>query len=356
MKKIFLIGGGTGGHLFPAISTAHELENRGFESCVITDQRCAKYVPANLPFEVIVQDIPSIACVGLKRIFALMKMAYATLYLLRIFYRSKPSAVVGFGGYPTLPALFAAKILKIPIILHEQNSFLGKANRTFSRYAKVLALNFKDTSNLDLKSACAIVTVGNPVRYDIASKVFKKSFALDTLTILVIGGSQGASVFDDLIPEAIELLSKECSRPIRVVQQVAKNKIDALKERYNRISVDCQVQDFFQDMSEKYDLADIAICRSGASTINELIHVGLPAVLIPLPSSANDHQLYNANLLAAKGGVICLLQKNASACNLSNQLKLLLQTPGKLIQMHQNLQAIRSDGTKNLADCIIFHS
>lgn len=353
MRRIFLIGGGTGGHLFPAISIAQELENRGFATALITDIRCVKYLPDGFMQNSIILNIVSPASQGWRKLWSVFTMIMAFLRMLRVFYLEKPSMLIAFGGYPTAPALMAAKVMSIPIILHEQNSFLGKVNRQFSKYATLLALNFKDTNNLDQRARCQVAVVGNPVREEIAACSFTKNFDNNSFTILVVGGSQGASFFDQVVPNAIELLAQQTSRPIKVIQQAAKVNHQHLINYYHNINIECEVADFFRDMPTKYQTADIVICRSGASTIAELIYVGLPAILIPLPTAANDHQTYNAKLLTAKGGAIFLTQLQTDSKVLAQELIQLEKDRAKLEHMSKNLLEMQIDGTKNFTDRII---
>ena len=353
MKKVFLVGGGTGGHLFPAISIAMELEGRGFATCLITDTRCQKYLPADFKIQTIVLKLSSMGPGILKKLGSLFSIAISTFSMIRVFFSERPSLVVAFGGYPSLPVLLAAVVFSTPIILHEQNSFMGRVNKLFSSRAKLIALNFAKTFNLGKNNEDKVIVVGNPVREQIKSCNLIKDFKHHPFNILIIGGSQGAVVFDTLVPQAIKILGSLTQVPIKVIQQAAKKNHYQITQIYQELGVEFELSDFFQNMPELYGQASLAICRSGASTIAELIYLGLPSILVPLPTSAANHQVYNAKALVEPGGAVYFIQKYLTPQILADEIKRFISNTAALEEMREYLLGMRIDSAKIFTDHII---
>jgi UDP-N-acetylglucosamine--N-acetylmuramyl-(pentapeptide) pyrophosphoryl-undecaprenol N-acetylglucosamine transferase len=353
MKKVFLVGGGTGGHLFPAISIAEELTSRGVKAFLITDTRCKKYLPKNLAFPTSILTIGSIGKGFIRRLWTTITIGVAIISSIVLIYKEKPDLVIGFGGYPTFPTLKAAQIMGVKIVLHEQNCFLGKVNKLFSKEAVMVALNFMQTLNVDSDIKDKIVIVGNPVRKEIQSETFFKRYKKTTFVILVIGGSQGAQIFDELIPDAMMLLYEMSNIPIKVIQQAAKKNHQNIGTKYSYMGIEHELRDFFTDMPAKYHEADLVICRSGASTIAELIHVGQPSILIPLPSSASDHQFYNARALVQEGAAWCFLQRDLTADLLATKILSFLENPEILKDMSNNLISMKHNSSKEFVDHLV---
>jgi UDP-N-acetylglucosamine--N-acetylmuramyl-(pentapeptide) pyrophosphoryl-undecaprenol N-acetylglucosamine transferase len=353
MRKVFLVGGGTGGHLFPAISIAQELEGRGFATCLVTDVRCQRYLPTDLKIQTIVLNLASMGSGLLQKIKALFSIAISTIVMLKVFWAERPSLLVAFGGYPSLPVLIAAMVFRTPIVLHEQNCFMGKVNKLFCSRAKLIALNFAKTFNLPENSQDKTVVVGNPVREQIKLCNLIKDFAQVPFTILIVGGSQGAVVFDELVPSAIKILRTSISTPIKIVQQSAKKNHERIAQIYKELGIDYELSDFFKNMPELYGQSSLAICRSGASTIAELIYLGLPSILVPLPTSAANHQFYNAKALLEQGAAIYFIQKYLTPQILADEIKRFVLNTDALQDMRNNLLGMRVDSAKIFTDHII---
>lgn len=299
---VFVVGGGTGGHLFPAIALGEELLERSIGVNLITDTRCAQYLPKNLPFKVHIISLGSMKRGLLSKVFMLFKMLFATIKMLIVFISSRPDVVIGFGGYTSFPALFAAKLLFVPIMLHEQNCFFGKVNKLFAKTAKKIALNFAETINLPENLDHKIIITGNLVRKEITQKKIKRDFTNREFNLLVVGGSQSAKFFSSLVPEALQIVhNKTPDLKIDLVQQVSIESQNDLALIYQKICYKFELKDFFHDMPKRYMKSDLVICRSGASTIAELIYTKAPAIMIPYPFASENHQFYNAKVISEKG-------------------------------------------------------
>jgi UDP-N-acetylglucosamine--N-acetylmuramyl-(pentapeptide) pyrophosphoryl-undecaprenol N-acetylglucosamine transferase len=351
-KKIFLVGGGTGGHLFAAMGVAQELDNRGFKTYLITDSRCEKYLPPRLKMPIKVLHLGSLGTKWSQRMLTLCNIALKTLVMIKYIWQEKPSLVVGFGGYTSIPSLLAARFLGVNIVVHEQNAILGKVNSYFASYCVFVGVNFEKTFNVDKKILARIFPVGNPIRQEISSSC-KKNFQSTPFTILVIGGSQGAQIFDTLLLKAMQYLAKITTISIKIIQQAKKENQDLLYQEYNKLGFECQISEFFHDMPALYNQAHLMICRAGASTTAELINVALPSIMIPFPNSADHHQIYNAKALFAKKAAICLIQDDLTHDILAYEILHLIENPSILKQMSENLAMMKTDAAKNFADHLI---
>jgi UDP-N-acetylglucosamine--N-acetylmuramyl-(pentapeptide) pyrophosphoryl-undecaprenol N-acetylglucosamine transferase len=254
------------------------------------------------------------------------------IYLLK----NRPAAVVGFGGYPSFPPLFAAKFLFIRTVLHEQNSVQGKANRILSKLASVTASSFPGTEG---------VYVGNPVRADITPSPYP--IIQDKVNLLVTGGSQGAKRFAEVVPKALQKYADE----MRVVHQVPENLVEVVKKEYAEAGIEAEVKSFFDDMPKRLEWAHLLVARSGASTVAELAIAGRPAIFVPLAIAADDHQRINAESVVAVEGSWMILEKDFTPDSLSALLGELL--PTKLLPAAENIRSLaKPDAARALAALI----
>ena len=353
-KTIVLAAGGTGGHFFPAIALAEELAKSGHNIHLITDRRCEKYITENMPI------IPYITNLHIKMsgIFNKIKSIYqliaACAKTIILFLKLKPSIVIGFGGYPSFPAMLAASFFKIPIVIQEQNCFLGKSNRIFAKHARLIALSYKETSNVPSVFKDKIIHTGDIIRETIKKLPEKQSFNSKIFKLFIVGGSQGALIFSKLIPETIQALKKLGPEiKIRITQQVSdEHKLQTLQS-YDELGVECELQSFFHNIHDIYYNSDLVIARSGASTIAELTAIGLPAIFIPFPYSAEDHQTFNAMALVNNNASWCYNQKDITPEILAKKLYELITNRNLIQQASQNLLKRKTDGTKYLADTVL---
>jgi UDP-N-acetylglucosamine--N-acetylmuramyl-(pentapeptide) pyrophosphoryl-undecaprenol N-acetylglucosamine transferase len=333
-RHYVLAAGGTGGHLIPAFALAIELERRGHHVALITDERGAQIPgkPATLPAHVLppgrIAGLNPLGWLrGAKGVLEGRRMA------LRLFESFAPTAVVGFGGYPALPTMLAARSAKIPTILHEQNSVLGRVNRFFASRVDAIATSFAQVDRLDAKLADKVTLVGNPVRDEVLAlrEAPFPAFTGDSLLrILVTGGSQGARVLSEVVPDGLAMLPTALRSRLQVIQQCRAEDIEAVRHRYATHGIPAELATYFENMAERLAGAHLFIGRAGASTIAELTAVGRPAILIPLPIATDDHQAANTREIVAAGGARSIRQDKFTATELAKQIQAMAQHPETL--------------------------
>jgi UDP-N-acetylglucosamine--N-acetylmuramyl-(pentapeptide) pyrophosphoryl-undecaprenol N-acetylglucosamine transferase len=351
---ILLAAGGTGGHLFPAITVAEELQKSKASVHLITDRRCEKYLTPDLPITAHIIDLHIKMSGLIAKIQSATKLLLACFRAIILVRKLKPSVIVGFGGYPSVPAMMAGVLLNIPIIIHEQNCFFGKSNRLFAKFAKVIALSYKETKNIDKKFESKLIFTGDIVRSKIYNLPTKKNFNAKIFHLFVVGGSQGAKIFSELVPDAIEKLKKlNPDIEISVTQQAAKIDQANISKIYNKLKIKHELAEFFHNMPEIYSKSHLVIARSGAGTIGELTAIGLPAIFIPFPHAAQDHQYFNAKALADSGASWCYKQNEISASILADKLSELILDRKLLTATSKKLLTRKSNGCKYLVDTVL---
>lgn len=348
MKKIVLVAGGTGGHFFPAVALGEELIKRKYEVHFITDLRCEKYInhDAELIFHVIDLKRPK------NILLFLPLLSLAIFKAIKLLFSLSPSAVVGFGGYPVVASMFAAIFLRVPIVIHEQNSYLGKVNKFFANFAKKIAISYKNTKNLPVVAKNRTVVTGGIVRKNIRElKIVKKKS--EPFRIFIFGGSQGAKLFSELIPESIKaLMQKQPNLKLHITQQAALEDQVKIKNIYSNLNITYELAEFFDNMANQYKNTDLVISRAGASTIEELTYIGLPVIFIPLPSAADNHQYHNAKLLEDEKCGWCMKQDDISSEKLAEKIFELISNPKILENTSKNLLKRRKEGHKLLSNLI----
>ncbi|ESW89630.1 UDP-diphospho-muramoylpentapeptide beta-N- acetylglucosaminyltransferase [Mesorhizobium sp. LSJC268A00] len=350
---ILLAAGGTGGHLFPAEALAHELIERGWSVHLATDDRAERFA-GHFPAAAI-HPIQS-ATMGSKNPVALLgafwKIWRGVRQASAVIARIKPDAVVGFGGYPTLPPLYAATRRKLPTLIHEQNAVMGRANRALSGRVDAIAGGFlpQDESATGAKT----VTTGNPVRPPIleaAKTPYKASQGADPFRLLVFGGSQGAQFFSDAMPAAIALLPEAQRKRLVITQQARADDVARVKAGYAALGVHVEVSPFFTDMAQRMGAAHLVISRSGASTVSEIAVIGRPALLVPYPYALDHDQAANAAALAAAGGGEVHPQSSLSPERIAALIGGLMDTPERLTAMAAGAKSAgRPNAARLLAD------
>lgn len=332
---VVIAAGGTGGHFFPAEALAHALAGRGYRPVLMTDGRSAgRGSEAFAEGDRHVLPGAGIAGRGLvKGVKAVGALAAGTLAARRLLTTLDAGAIVGFGGYPCVPPILAARLgrMKLPIILHEQNAVLGRANRALSGMATALALSAEGTTRLPPK-ARAIVT-GNPVRPAIAALAetpYVPPVAEGPINLLVTGGSLGARVLSDVVPAALGDLPEALRGRLSVVQQARKEDVARVAAAYDDAGIPSEVAPFFTDMAQRLAASHLVIARAGASTTAELAVAGRPAILVPLPSAIDDHQTANAAILVRAGAAWAMPQPSFTVAALRQELAGLLADPARL--------------------------
>ncbi|WP_028641660.1 undecaprenyldiphospho-muramoylpentapeptide beta-N-acetylglucosaminyltransferase [Novosphingobium acidiphilum] len=332
-RHFVLAAGGTGGHLIPAFALAAELERRGHHVALVTDARGARIPgkPDFLPAHVLpagrLGKNPVTLIKGLRAIWQGRAMA------LRLFESFQPACVVGFGGYPALPALLAAQAVRIPTVIHEQNAVLGRVNRLLARRVNAIATAYVDVDRLDKRLADKVVQVGNPVRDDVLALRKEPFPPLDEhglLRVLVTGGSQGASILSEVVPDGLAMLPPALRHRLQVTQQCRPEDLDAVRARYAAHQIPAELGSYFEDMATRLAETHVFIGRAGASTIAELTTVGRPAILVPLPIATDDHQAANARELVRMGGARAIRQSGFTPKELAKQVQAIALNPDAL--------------------------
>lgn len=356
-KIIALAAGGSGGHLFPAESLAEKLCENNNEVFLITDKRGINNYKTNGQLSKIKRyTVPAGPLSGISKIQKLInafKLCIGIFYTVLIFIKKRPDFVVGFGGYASFPGTVAAIILKIPLILHEQNAVLGKANKILKNFAKIIAISFEKTKFTD--NAKTILT-GMPVRQAILNhqnSKYKEIKNDDDINILVIGGSQGAKILSDEVPAAIQKLPMPILEKIKITQQARPEDIEKVKDFYKKHKINANIASFFTNIDELMDNAQIIISRSGSSSCAELLTIGRPAVFIPFAKAADNHQFENAKRIEEKaaGFLIC---ENEVKEKLPPILEKLLTQSKILAKTAENAKKIsENNAAENLINLII---
>mgnify|MGYP001205302100 FL=1 len=332
-RHYVLAAGGTGGHLIPAFALAVELERRGHHVALITDERGAR-LPGK-PHSLVAHILPAGRLgknplhwpKGVEAILEGRRMA------LRLFESFQPSAVVGFGGYPAFPALWAATSAGVPSVIHEQNAVLGRVNRLLAGRVDAIATSYRDVARLKPKHLGKVHVVGNPVRDAVLAlrdQPFPAFGPDGLLRVLVTGGSQGASVLSDVVPDGLAMLPPALRGRLQVTQQCRPEDIEAVRARYASHDIPAELATYFENMAERLADAHLFIGRAGASTIAELTAVGRPAILVPLPIATDDHQAANTREICAAGGARMIRQDRFTSAELAKQIQAIAQSPDTL--------------------------
>ncbi|MGS1016757.1 undecaprenyldiphospho-muramoylpentapeptide beta-N-acetylglucosaminyltransferase [Allosphingosinicella humi] len=355
-RHYVLAAGGTGGHMVPAHALAEELILRGHHCALVTDERGAR-IPAlfdNVPVHVLPAGRLSGGPVGWlkagRSILAGRAMAS------RLYETFRPSAVIGFGGYPALPALLAAQRDGIATLIHEQNAVLGRVNRLLARKVDAIATAYPEVSRLKPAYEGKVHLVGNPVREEVLvlrDQPFPALTEDGIFRVLVTGGSQGASVLSDVVPDGLALLPEHFRRRLQVTQQCRAEDIDEVRARYASLGIPADLATYMEDLPQRLAWSHVVIARAGASTIAELTAAGRPAILVPLPSATDDHQTYNAREMAKSGGARVIAQKDFTPVELAKQMQKLGLEPKALANAAERAKVCgRPNAARDLADLV----
>jgi UDP-N-acetylglucosamine--N-acetylmuramyl-(pentapeptide) pyrophosphoryl-undecaprenol N-acetylglucosamine transferase len=355
-KHYVLAAGGTGGHMIPAHALAEELMRRGHRVALVTDDRGAR-IPGL--FEgVQVHILPAGRLGGgpagwlkaIRNIFTGRAMAS------RLYETFRPSAVIGFGGYPALPALLAANGDRIPTLIHEQNAVLGRVNRLMAGRVAAIATAYETVQRLSKRDAAKTHLVGNPVRDEVLAlrdQPYPPLSADGVFRVLVTGGSQGATILSSVVPDGLGMLPEHFRRRLQVTQQCRAEDIEPVRAKYASLGIPADLATYIEDMPEKLAWSHLVIARAGASTIAELTAAGRPAILIPLPSATDDHQTANAREMAKAGGARMISQAAFTPVELAKQMQKLGLDPEALANAAARARAVgRPNAASDLADLV----
>jgi UDP-N-acetylglucosamine--N-acetylmuramyl-(pentapeptide) pyrophosphoryl-undecaprenol N-acetylglucosamine transferase len=358
VNPIILVAGGTGGHVFPAQALATELQRRECTLALFTDRRGATWGDELKGVDyhhIRAGQVTTGSLIARAR--GSLALGFGLLKARRLLRELKPNVVVGFGSYASVPAMMAATRLGIPTLIHEQNALLGRANRMLAPHVSAIAISFPEVAGIEPEDEDKVRLTGNPVRQSVralAETPYPPLTSSGPIHLLVLGGSQGAAVFSEVIPETLSLLTKELRARLRISQQCRPEDIDKVAAAYDRLRLKAELATFFDDVPERISQAHCVISRAGASTTAELAVAGRPAILVPYPHAAGDHQTLNARAIETAGAALVMPESNFTPQTLSARLKLLLGNPIDLNRMAERASAFgRINAAATLADLVI---
>lgn len=356
-KLILLSAGGTGGHMFPAEALAQDLLSRGYRVALATDIRGKKYEPfaGGIPLHVLKSATVGAGLV--RKVKAVVSLGMGYFQARKLLADQKPAVVIGFGGYPSVPAVYAAQKMKIPTIIHEQNAILGRANVFLAHKAEKIAVAWAHVEGLDGSDENRAIVTGNPVRPDISALYNKPYPTIERdgmLRIFVTGGSQGASVFSDVLPNALAKLSLHHRLRLDIVQQCREEDLDRVRGIYEAAKIKADLRPFFKDMALQLEKCHLFIGRSGAGTVSEVTTAGRPAIFVPYPHHADQQQKRNADSVADAGGAWVMTQNGFTAEALLPRLETFLQAPETLFRAAENARSCgRPDAARKLGNIVM---
>jgi len=361
-QPIILAAGGTGGHIFPAEALAEALVADGHPVMLVTDRRFHDYnsageesILANIPIHLI--HAASTSGGLIRKLRAGADIGIGVMQARRLLRRINPRAVVGFGGYPSFPTMLAASQLKLNTVIHEQNSVLGRANRALIHRVRRIAASYPETRRLPAECERKTVFTGNPVRAAVRA-LHQIPYAPPqqdgTLRLLVTGGSQGAHVFSEVVPEAVRQLPESLRQRLRIDQQCRADDVDKTREAYRSLGIQVDVAPFFTDLPVRLAAAHLVICRAGASTVAELTCAGRPAILVPYPKATDNHQYYNAQATEDAEGGWVMPQEGFTPTALSARLESFLTLPASLARAAKAMRTLgQPDAAQQLAELVV---
>ena len=355
-RHYLLAAGGTGGHMLPAYALAGELIARGHRVALVSDDRGLKIPGA--PAELETHVLPAGRVAGgpmgwVKAALAIRKGRRMAIDLIGEF---DPAVVVGFGGYPSLPSLLAAKATKRPSVIHEQNAVLGRTNRLMARQVDAIAVAYRNIHRFPEALALKRHLTGNPVREEVIA-IREEGYPPLTedgiLRLLVVGGSLGATVLSEVVPAAIAMLPPALLSRLQVVQQCREADLEAVRGKYAELGVAAECAPYFADIPDRMRWAHLVIARAGASTVSELACAGRPAVFVPYPHAMDNHQTYNVADLVEAGGAVSFAQPDFTAAALAKQIQRMALEPGALEAAAAHAASCGlPDATRDLADLV----
>jgi len=355
---VLLAAGGTGGHLFPAEALADALAGRGVAVDLATDERATRYgreFPARATYIIPSDTLRGRNPVALAR--TVWRLGMGSGMAFRLLGSLRPRAVVGFGGYPSLPPLLAASLRGIPTVIHDANAVIGRANRFLAARATAIAVTFPGVLDAYPELAAKAEHTGNPLRESViaaAATPYAAPVAGGPLKVLVFGGSQGARVMADIVPSAIERMDAFLRGRLVITQQARDEDEPRVRETYARLGIAAEVAPFFTDLPARIADTHLVVSRSGAGTVAELAAIGRPAILVPLPGAIDQDQFANASVLAKAGGAILLQQKDFTPERLASDLSAFAVAPEGLAGMATGARSVGTlDAAERLADLVL---
>ena len=353
--RIILATGGTGGHITPALAAAAAFEQGGQTTLITTDDRGARFIPKETPTPICRWTVTAPGTSWTSRAKAIRSLFFSTIKATVHFYRERPRAIISFGSYAALPSALAGILLRIPLIVHEQNAILGRTQKTIVRFSRACAISYPDT----LGAPATSIWTGLPVKRSFASRAPYTSFGpKEPLSLLILGGSQGARSFAFILPDAISRLPHEISERLHISQQCRAEDLSSLSQRYAALPIPTPtLQPYFQNIPDLLTQAHLVISRSGASTMAEIAAIGRPALYLPFPHAAHNHQALNAQAALAIGAAEVLNEKTLTPMVLADHITTLLMAPHRLTRMAQAAQTLaRLDAADRLVNLVLHHA
>jgi UDP-N-acetylglucosamine--N-acetylmuramyl-(pentapeptide) pyrophosphoryl-undecaprenol N-acetylglucosamine transferase len=353
-RPVIIAAGGTGGHMFPALALAAELRQREQPVVLVCDARGARYVGPEVVHRLIHAGSPSGRLTS--GLAGLGRLAAGLWQSLRILHATRPIAVAAFGGYAAAPVGLAAALLRVPLLVHEQNAVLGRANRLITRRAARLALSFEATRGAEDVSPVKQIVTGNPVRAEVGAlrgTPYRAPGPDQPFKVLVVGGSQGARVFGEVLPAAIARLTKDERARLALTQQCRPEHLERVASAYQGLGLAAELAGFFDDLPQRMADSHLVISRAGASSVAELLALGRPALLVPFRFAADDHQRANAEAVTAARAGWLIDEARLDAEALAAKLRTCLDRPQELMEMAQRAAELgRTDAASSLADAL----
>jgi UDP-N-acetylglucosamine--N-acetylmuramyl-(pentapeptide) pyrophosphoryl-undecaprenol N-acetylglucosamine transferase len=341
--------------MFPAVALARELVRRGHPVVLACDQRGARYLPADLESTRIASASPSGSAT--RKLLALVALARGLIQSLGLLIRRRPGAVAALGGYASAPVAIAARLLGTPVVVHEQNAVLGRANRMMAKRAARIALTFAATRGAEKLPEDRILVTGNPVRAEfgsLAGRGYRPPAAGAPLRLIVVGGSQGARILSEVVPAGIGLLTDAQRARVQLTQQCRPEDLDRVQATYRNLGFEAELRPFFDDLPARLADAHLVVSRSGASSVAEILALGRPALLVPYRHAADDHQRANADVLADAGAAWVVPETELTSESVRDHLAGALGSPDRLAQMAAAARALaRPDAAARLADALL---
>ena len=355
-KLVLISAGGTGGHMFPAAALSKDLLSRGFRVELVTDPRGKRFTESFGDIPITVIQAGTLGSGLLGKITGVGSLALGIVQSLRLLDKLKPAVVVGFGGYPSFPAVYAAQRKKIATIIHEQNAILGRANSALAPLADRIALSMSHIHGLDEGDVPRATVTGNPIREEIAalySRPYPTVQRDGTLRILIMGGSLGAHVFSDVVPKAFAKLSPAHRARLDIVQQCRPDDLESVRSAYEKAGIKCELHQFIHNVPEQLALAHLVIARSGASTVAEVTTAGRPAIFVPYPHHEDQQQKINADTVADAGGAWVMTQNGFTEEAVLARVETFLQNPEVLFRAAENARSMgRPDAARRLGNLV----
>jgi UDP-N-acetylglucosamine--N-acetylmuramyl-(pentapeptide) pyrophosphoryl-undecaprenol N-acetylglucosamine transferase len=355
-KHYVLAAGGTGGHMIPAHALAEELMRRGHRVALVTDNRGARIPGLFEGVQVHILPAGRLGGGPVGWFRAARNILTGRAMARRLYETFKPSAVIGFGGYPAFPALLAARADGIATLIHEQNAVLGRVNRLVAGRVDAIATAYETVDRLPKSYAAKTHLVGNPVRDEVLAlrdQPYPPLTADGVFRVLVTGGSQGATILSSVVPDGLGMLPEHFRRRLQVTQQCRAEDLEPVRAKYAALGIPADLATYIEDMPEKLGWSHLVIARAGASTIAELTAAGRPAILIPLPSATDDHQTANGREMAKAGGARTIAQSAFTPVELAKQMQKLGLDPDGLANAAARARAVgRPNAASDLADLV----